>query len=173
MDVPAFLQANQQSEDGRILELKRTVRQDVARNSSMEHMDQAAFNAKLDAPLSASTAHCCCCLARFLAAAAFGTSMKTPSLGPGAIASIGGLETLHYVPEGQKQYTQRGKAARRERCLQLLREADQWKLYQKKGAQAASLAETLQAAAEGGRIGSVSVRVNENCTQKTSGAVQF
>ena len=39
VDVPALLQASQDSADGRILELKQTVRQEVERHSTMEQMD--------------------------------------------------------------------------------------------------------------------------------------
>ena len=140
VDVPALLQASQDSEDGRILELKQTVRQEVARHSTMEQMDQA-LTAKLHAlfPLQRRTA--VNVWQDSLLQQHSAQAWKHFHLVRAQSQTLGGLVKAwkHWTmfQKWQKQYTQRGKAVRRERRLQLLREAqvaadrhDQWKLYQ-------------------------------------------
>ena len=140
VDVPALLQASQDSADGRILELKQTVRQEVERHSTMEQIDQA-LTVKLHAlfPLQRRTA--VNVWQDSLLQQHSAQAWKHFHLVRAQSKTLGGLVKAwkHWTmfQKWQKQYTQRGKAVRKERRLQLLREAqtaadrhDQWKLYQ-------------------------------------------
>ena len=140
VDVPALIQASQDSADVRILELKQTVRQEVERHSTMEQMDQA-LTVKLHALFP---------LQRRAAANVWQDSLlqqhsaqawKHFHLVRAQSKTLDGFvkawKRWTMFQKWQKQYTQRGKAVRKERRLQLLREAqtaadrhDQWKLYQ-------------------------------------------